>query len=250
MLHAVRSQLSRPSEGLVSNYNLTIFLLAAEIRPLAHLLKMIQARTLYLQRLVANSPHESERVDPSKVLDLTNRLEELEAHVAEFAAQGSAESSKHGSTDDSQKAKELEQATTRIASDVRKAIQPDLDALNRAVRRYEKRTTVSAFETEARLRDLETRMEDIVAFTKATRRTGAPSVFVLVKWIFNVITLPIRALWTLSSLPAQVVAMCIRQLKLLVNNKPSRKGKEVAGNSKTSRRASQKHGGRAMRAFE
>ncbi|KAK2935623.1 hypothetical protein FoTM2_003566 [Fusarium oxysporum f. sp. vasinfectum] len=32
LLHAIRSQLSRPSEGLVSNYNLTIFLLVAELR--------------------------------------------------------------------------------------------------------------------------------------------------------------------------------------------------------------------------
>ncbi|KAK2679852.1 hypothetical protein RAB80_005033 [Fusarium oxysporum f. sp. vasinfectum] len=35
LLHAIRSQLSRPSEGLVSNYNLTIFLLVAELRVLA-----------------------------------------------------------------------------------------------------------------------------------------------------------------------------------------------------------------------
>ena len=32
LLHTIRSQLSRPSEGLVSNYNLTIFLLASELR--------------------------------------------------------------------------------------------------------------------------------------------------------------------------------------------------------------------------
>ena len=43
LLHTIRGQLTRPSEGLVSDYNLTIFLCAAEIRPVSHLIKMIHA---------------------------------------------------------------------------------------------------------------------------------------------------------------------------------------------------------------
>ena len=59
LLHAIRSQLSRPSEGLISNYNLTIFVLASELRPMAHLVKLIQARTLHLQRVVNANPYDS-----------------------------------------------------------------------------------------------------------------------------------------------------------------------------------------------
>lgn len=239
LLHAIRSQLSRPSEGLVSNYNLTIFLLAAEIRPISHLLKMIQGRTLYLQRLVANSPYESERIDASKVLDLTTRLEELEAHVAAHTPQGSTEIVKQVMIDDTPKAKEWEHITTRIVSEARKTIQPDLDALNRAVRRYEKRTTVSTFDTDARLRDLEMRMKDIIALNAAARQDSAqpqPSTFVLAKWIYNMITFPIRAMWTLSTLPARVVAVVINQVKKLFDNKQPKKGKQVPGSSKPSRR--------------
>ena len=46
LLHTIRGQLSRPSEGLVSDYNLTIFLFAAELRPISHLIGMVRARTV------------------------------------------------------------------------------------------------------------------------------------------------------------------------------------------------------------
>ncbi|KLU87479.1 hypothetical protein MAPG_06479 [Magnaporthiopsis poae ATCC 64411] len=57
ILHGIRTQLSRPSEGLVSNYNLTVFLLAAEIRPVRHLMCLVQARTIHLQRVVLANPY-------------------------------------------------------------------------------------------------------------------------------------------------------------------------------------------------
>lgn len=103
----------------MSNYNLTIFLLAAEIRPAAHLLRLLQARTLYLQRvawgehslaralgaqdadlkLEATRPNkelgyssgqgdtdaEGETAAVREVRDLAKRLGELERHVADAA---------------------------------------------------------------------------------------------------------------------------------------------------------------------
>jgi hypothetical protein len=156
-------------------------------------------------------------------------------------------------TGDNQKAKELEDIMTRVASEVRKTFQPNLDALNRAVRRYEKRTTISAFETDARLRDLETRMKDIIALTGAAGRDGTQrraSIFILIKWVCDMVTLPVRSLWTLLTLPAHVAIRSIRLIKQLVWYKPSRKGKEVNGTSKTSRRETQKQGGRSMKTLE
>ena len=80
LLHTIRSQLTRPSEGLVSNYNLTIFLLASELRPMAHLVKLIQSRTLHLQRVVNSNPYDTVNgKSVGDVKDLMRRLEDLEA---------------------------------------------------------------------------------------------------------------------------------------------------------------------------
>lgn len=151
LLHAIRGNLSRPSEGLVSNYNLTIFLLASEVRPVAHLLRLIQKRTLYLQRVVASSPSS----DPSTLADMAKRLEELEAHVAEAA---------------SAKAKDPVDVGSAQAAEVRKSIQPDIEALNRAVRRYEKRSTLFALQTEQRFGRVEARAGDALALAAAAQR--------------------------------------------------------------------------------
>ncbi len=93
LLHAIRNQLSRPSEGLVSNYNLTIFLLAAEIHPLSHLIKLVQARTLHLQRVVNASPFKREPAPTAaEVEELVRRLDSLESRAdsGELAAQNGA----------------------------------------------------------------------------------------------------------------------------------------------------------------
>ncbi|CAK7203543.1 hypothetical protein SEUCBS139899_006277 [Sporothrix eucalyptigena] len=60
LLHALRGQLTRPSEGLISDFNLTVFILAAEVRPLRHFLQLVQARTLHLQRIVHVNPYREE----------------------------------------------------------------------------------------------------------------------------------------------------------------------------------------------
>lgn len=78
LLHAIRSQVSRPSEGLVSNFNLTIFVLAAELRPVSQVVKLIRNRSLYLQSIVHHPPI-------SRVEVLTRRLEELQMEVKELA---------------------------------------------------------------------------------------------------------------------------------------------------------------------
>ena len=120
LLHTIRSQLSRPSEGLVSNYNLTIFLLASELRPMAHLVKLIRARTLHLQRMVSSNPNYNiTGVEQGAMKDLLQRLESLEERTA--LSTGHSDSNLSG-----------KQSAT-LTTDVRKSLQPDLDALNRAV---------------------------------------------------------------------------------------------------------------------
>ena len=213
LLHALRAKLSRPSEGLLSNYNLTIFILASEVRPFSHLLRMIQARTLFLQRVVAlentyreSSSSSSEDDDGVHVaqakygrLSLSRRLEELEAYVAKTApsyrlslpdpltysqsnpdpeeqspptAQITSQSRSpsphpypdpYPSSHSPQKTQEgyAVPLTSHmsITDEIRKTMQPELDSLSRAIRRYERRSALANYQTEIRFQRLETRMK-------------------------------------------------------------------------------------------
>ncbi len=203
LLHAIRSQLSRPSEGLVSDYNLTIFILVAEIRPLSHLIKLVQRRTLFLQRRVNTDVlKESNRVEDQQLRDVTHRLEELEVHVADrIAGSGGQENEQ---SDEALAAKASALATT----DVKKTVQPELDALNRAMRRYEKRTAISSVQIEARLQDLEARLTDVVSLAAAVQRNAdrKPNNYIVIlsNWICGAVVIPVQYLVFLASLPAKI----------------------------------------------
>lgn len=188
LLHTLRSQLHRPSEGLVSNYNLTIFLLASELRPLAHVVKLIQARTLHLQRIVASNPYDK-NISTATSKDISQRLSKLEARCAAY------EKSSLGS-------RVGDKQINHIILEMRRTVQPDLDALNRAVRRHEKRATVQSFQTESRLQELENRLNDAVSLAAAAvsnkhqRRTSTVNIF---QSITALIILPFRILNVLMS---------------------------------------------------
>ena len=203
LLHSLRENLSRPSEGLVSNFNLTIFLLAAELRPLSHLLKLVQARTLHLQRIVKDNPYTS--VDEKQDLDISSikaRLAELEHHNSNPISTSSP--------DAVGKAASAELSARQVAvmtSGVRKTFQPDLDALNRAVRRYEKRATLQAMQTESRLLDIEARLGDAVALAAAAakQRPGKSLIAVAVEYTGKAMVLPWQVGGWVMAMPWRLV---------------------------------------------
>ena len=208
LLHHIRGQLARPSEGLVSNYNLTIFLLAAELRPLSHLIKLVQARTLHLQRIVNSNAYSgtSSNTSSATINELQDRLAELEKHIADSNISGINGTATKLSTSD-------------LITQVRQTLQPDLDALNRAVRRYEKRTTVLSLQTESRLQDLEKRLSDAITlaaaaerssqFSRQRRGSGVSLVFNLFDDVAAVVSLPIQMCWTILTLPWKVVSSLV-----------------------------------------
>ncbi|KAI9826655.1 MAG: hypothetical protein M1832_006251 [Thelocarpon impressellum] len=194
LLHTIRGQLSRPSEGLVSDYNLTIFVLAAEIRPLAHLVKIIQTRTLFLQRLVNENPYVA-GPDAGGGSDLSRRLERVEARVMSGVGSANGDGGSPGSSKDA----------GTVTTEVRRTLQPDLDALNRAVRRYEKRATMQTMQTESRLLDLEARLSDALALAAAAAQSGQRQrqgfAVILIDWMCAAVVLPLQALWAIMNLP-------------------------------------------------
>lgn len=205
LLHHIRGQLTRPSEGLVSNYNLTIFLLAAELRPLSHLIRLVQARTLHLQRTVGANVYSatSSNISSATASDLQVRLAEIEKHIADTNTNGTNGAATKSPSPD-------------LVTQVRKTLQPDLDALNRAVRRYEKRTTLLSLQTESRLQDLEKRLGDAIALAAAAERSSQSSrqrrgsgvglLLDLFDYVAAVVSLPIQICWTVITLPWRLVA--------------------------------------------
>ena len=229
LLHHIRSQLSRPSEGLVSNYNLTIFLLAAELRPLSHLIKLVQARTLHLQRTVNTNayPGTFNTVSTATVNDLQDRLAEIEKHIADASTNGTNGTATKSPTSD-------------LVPQVRKSIQPDLDALNRAVRRYEKRATLLSLQTESRLLDLEKRLGDAITLAAAAERSSQSSrqrragcVGLVLDLFYDVaalVLLPIQICWTAVYFPGSFVASL---MGLIVTGAEGWLGKKVRTEMRT-----------------
>ncbi len=158
LLHAIRGQLSRPSEGLVSNYNLTIFMLCAEIRPLRHLIKLVQARTLHLQRVVHANPYRDRDEHPADATpaaaaaaadglgDLLTRLDELESRV------GAAKDHPDAKTAAGEPAKTARREKDDVVQELLEQIKPSLNTLASAIRRTHRQQRAYAEQVESRLR--------------------------------------------------------------------------------------------------
>ena len=220
LLHTIRSQLSRPSEGLVSDYNLTIFLLASELRPMAHLVKLIQARTLHLQRLVNSNPYESVNANTANdFIDLARRLEDLEARSSIAEAPEASEPTLNS------------RQSAVLTTEVRRSLQPDLDALNRAVRRYEKRATLQSFQTESRLQELEGRLNDAISLAAAAANNGQKQrgfMGILLEWAASAIVLPLQALGALANLPFKAISALVSLVTTKVTGEqPPDKGRRA-----------------------
>jgi hypothetical protein len=204
LLHTIRDSLSRPSEGLVSNYNLTIFLLAAELRPLRHMIKLILSRTLHLQRIVKDNPYTSvDEEQNASIKDMMQRLGLLEDRVRN----GISEKEKGPA----QLAVELDSKTAAgMVTELRRSVQPDLDALNRAVRRYEKRVTLQAMQTESRLLDIESRLAEAISLAAAAAQGGQrPKTLgvTAAELLASGIMLPFQTMGSLAQLPFTVMAL-------------------------------------------
>ena len=243
LLHHIRSQLTRPAESLVSNYNLTVFLLASELRPLAHLIKLVQARTLHLQRIASPTAIDADlsTLTPQSLSALTSRLDDLEAHIASQ------------SSDSTQTSNGNPSSTQDVINSVRKSMTPDIEALNRAVRRYEKRATLLSMQTEARLADLESRLSDAITLAAAAERNVSnfsrkSYAAILLDWASAAILLPIQAGYSLVMLPVRVAGGALGLVEDVARGKIRKEMKTATGKTNGPERDRRREkGGRTKR---
>ncbi|EOA89482.1 uncharacterized protein SETTUDRAFT_75350, partial [Exserohilum turcica Et28A] len=213
LMHTVRGQLMR-AEGIVSDANLSIFLLIAEIPPVNRLIKMRTERILHLQRIVREAPREP--VGPADAQQLSQRIAELEGRL-----DGVRTPNHHAAID-----------VDKISAEVRQTTQLQLDALNRAVRRYEKRHMAQSLQIEARFQDLEARLQDALALAAAAARTGRqPGIMTLtVAWLVRTASHTLQLTWDVAMYPFRTAAVALRVVKsLLVRDEPQAKRRAKGG---------------------
>ncbi|KAI0857424.1 hypothetical protein F4860DRAFT_359195 [Xylaria cubensis] len=204
LLHTIRGQLSRPSEGLVSDYNLTIFLCAAEVRPVSHLIKMLQQRTLHVQTIVAQNPHTQKLVTNDQLRALYDRLDELEARETR---------KENPTTNGAQPEVSQKVVESAVGREFRKTAQPELEALNRAMRRYEKKLTLLATQTDHKIEYVEYRLNDAIALA-AVAAKNSRSQWGLVGWLVEktvaVVVLPVQAVTAVLTFPFRTASTLFR----------------------------------------
>ena len=193
---------------------------------------MIQNRTLFLQkRINLETLQDPTKVDQTKVDDLIIRIEDLEAHIADGIA--SKDKGKEESSD-----MVVAKASSQATSETRKSMQPELDALNRAMRRYEKRSTISAVQHEARMQELETRVRDVVVLAAAAQRNAdhQPRNFILIltNWLCALVVVPVGYLRLILSLPYRLLSSALAWPKRFFGSLTgSKRPRDAKGGRKT-----------------
>lgn len=233
LLHAIRAQLTQRSEGLMTDFNITVFLLAAELRPMSHALKLIQARTIFLQRIVQSTP--LVRTTSVQLEEMRSRLAQLEARTeaAEEAAAATIATANQR-TRQQESAPRGGKQEAALVREVRNAIQPELDALNRAVRRYEKKATVLALQTESRLGAVDMRLNDAIALAAAAAKHSENQQWGFsawaawaVEWILTIFTAPYHLVMFIAMWPFTLIAgICFRGRR-----RPTRDSRSTSGRS-------------------
>lgn len=212
LLHTIRGQL-RVTEGLVSDYNLTIFVMVAELRPIARLMKMQEERMFHLQRIVKSDPQES--VNASDAQALAQRLSELESRLGEPTSNNDLE-------------------TSRVATEVRQGLQTQLDAITRAIRRYEKRSAAQTIQIEARFQEVDQRLKDALSLAAAAARTGQRPglVFTLISWLINSVNNVMQTVWDIALYPLRTaLAVTVKTKSYFVKDDERQSRRRVKGQS-------------------
>jgi hypothetical protein len=197
LLHNIRSQFThRTRDGIVTDLNLTIYLLGAEMRPLSRLMRMVNERTLHLQRLVHSEPRDFSR--PGTAQDTAQRLADLESRF-------DSPMSNSSSTVD----------ISKISAEVRQTMQHQLDALNRAVRKYEKRHMAQSMQIEARFQEIDVRLNDTLSLAAAAARTGQKPGIIssTLSWVVGIVNYGVQFGWDVAMYPFRTASSVVELVR-------------------------------------
>jgi len=195
VLHNIRSQFTHESQDrIVTDMNLTICVLLAEMRPISRLIEMNKERTLHLQRIVRSAPSDTSSLGNAR--ELAQRLAALEARL-------------DGPTYDSGI------DATKITAQVRQSMQRQVDDLYRAVRKYEKKDIARSIQIEARFEEIDRRMKDTLSLAAAAARSGQKPGIVTVglSWIASIFAFGLQLGWDVVTYPFRIANTFVAMIR-------------------------------------
>jgi hypothetical protein len=191
------------------------------------MIKLFQSRTLHLQRVVHANPYgQSLAKGGPGMEEILMRLQKLESMP-------SAEEALQHKKSENEASKPKQGAD--IARDVRNTIQPELDALNRAVRRYEKKATLLQIQTESRFAALDARLEDAIALAAAAAKNSVHQKNIIMWTLESAVTLvllPFQAITHIILLPLKTLLAIVTGRKQRTT--PTQQGRQSRSRSNKS----------------
>lgn len=171
LLNYVRASMARPANGLITNFNITVFVLAAELRPLKVAVKFLTDRSSSLQEELVD-------VAPGRYDELATKLSKVEQELSEIMATNTSSprsnSSEHGVVDGTL----------------------DLDQIKNALRRFERHEAQIKQHYDDKLYTLERRLADLANRPQVVSGGGSGAVYLESALLF-----PVRLGWSLVTLP-------------------------------------------------
>ncbi len=189
----------------MSSYNLTIFILCAEVRPLRHLIKLVRARTFHLQRVVHANPYRSreekmQTVETARLDDLVGRLHDLESRL------GGLDQPNGQATHNETKAMRRERED--LTQELLEQIKPKLNTLASAIRKTHRQQRDYSEQIDTRLKAIDSKANSAVAVAKIAERNSRTlwtSIAWLIDWVMFFLLFPLRLVlaqgnWALTKL--------------------------------------------------
>ncbi|ORY87780.1 hypothetical protein BCR37DRAFT_375672 [Protomyces lactucae-debilis] len=183
LLHYVRTIMGRPTNGLISNFNITIFVLAAEIRPIKIAHEFLSSRSDHLHE-------ELQDVPPSKYDALAHKFDDL---LQDFSLLQQKVSS-----DDSSMRKNVSGIVTHASDD-----SGQLDAVKSAVRHFERQNHQEKKLLRAQLQELGARLDRL-----ERRNLDLPTHNTPGSAFESIMTFPMRLFyrcWTILTFPFRLL---------------------------------------------
>lgn len=224
LLHSIRGQLSRRSEGLLSNYNLLIFVGAAELKPVAHFIKMLHNSTIRKQQIVANNPYEQRKQREQDFEALHDRINELETRLSAREAASTNNVEQEQAT--------IKSVETLVMRNYRDKVQPEVESVTRAMRRYEKKLSNIIDQIDIRLEYLDQRSNDAIALAAVAARQKNNQGGVI-SWAFEqalaMFLLPFQAAVTVLTFPFTTISSLLGRASKSSPERTHKRGRRTPG---------------------
>ncbi len=169
--------MARPANGLISNFNVMIFVLAAELRPLKVAYKYLTWRSSLLQEKVHGLP-------PGQTTAIMQRLENLEVQLKQV---------RDGASMSEQSAKNMLYG--------RKDAKSEVESIKVAIRRLERIDLNQQSQLEERFVLLDRKIEDLYRARRMDSQVLFPSP---ARHLANLMLLPLTISWRIVTSPFSI----------------------------------------------